>query len=308
MRKEVKINPSTLKLRNIRTYLYKDVLLEKEPLQLNFINTFFPDIVLKTVTCTQDAYDCINNYICVKKNKRGYTLSYNDPNINALYGSLMGRDTPSDYDQINLLEKLQIRIAEDLRDNVDKIHIIRKCVINLFDDFSEVEKLRFYRVFGKFIDRLETNGKDANLHDHNNFKFSEVSYETLIRYINEQWVNNTAEGKINAFSWMLIGALLGSRVDSLLIKYDSFFAYVNNEVAPKNTTIKNNKNFTCDCILTAGNTKLSYQETINNEYDISKILSQDIKTLSFITYGSMPFFSEGKFRYLFQRLLEKGIC
>lgn len=220
--KKIKLAPYALKLRNIQRYLYKNVLCTQEISQLNFINTFFPGIVLTEVGKNEECYDIESKSLNVSKTKRGYTSGTNIQ-INEICGSLFGKNIPEAYKQITPAEEVQKRVAQDLISNSEHIEKMRKTVEMLFLNFSAECYENFEKVFSSYIQNLPTFGRIFNQNDHTDFIIPDLCYQELIVRITTQWNRQDNTGRVNSFLWLLIGSFLGPKVDVLLTEYNSDF-------------------------------------------------------------------------------------
>lgn len=201
--------------------------------QLEFLYEYFPGLIVQA--SDRDEYD--SRAFCIKfsrfKDGRPQIPSSagtEKNHLDTLIGGLFGKDSGK-YRYISDVVDIQKNAANKLGILSDPaLGKIRLHVEKVFNSFSYDQKEKFYKEIFEYMKKLRSDIKCANHQSGTEPAELEIpknEYEQLIlEYLIKQWDSTTSDdfGKKNAFTWLLLGALLRKQVCKLMNVYDPDFS------------------------------------------------------------------------------------
>ncbi len=218
-----------LRLGNIGDLLFGTVLEKRKPNQLELLDFLFPGLLIVELPSdgkTKTPAEYIDVEGCIKA-VRYQSFYYTGGNNRAsqITGRLIGTARGSQTKERKTASLIQERIASQLAVDPDKIDDLRERYLQMVKPFTEEVWDRFIDTFADYINAVIDHhmGLDQNSRLSELFPIKDEVARELFDNIIDEWNTGSIPGYINAFTWLVLGALLRDEVGRLNYVYDSAF-------------------------------------------------------------------------------------
>ena len=218
-----------LRLGTIGDLLFGAVLEKRKPNQLELLDYLFPGLLIVELPSdgkTKTPAEYIDMEGCIKA-VRYQSFFYTGGNNRAsqITGRLIGTARGSQTKERKTASLIQERIASELAVDPGKIDTLRQRYLDMVRPFSEEIWNRFIDTFADYINAVIDHhmGLDQNSRLSELFPIKDEVARELFDNIIDEWNTGSIPGYINAFTWLLLGALLRDEVRRLNYVYDSAF-------------------------------------------------------------------------------------
>ena len=218
-----------LRLGTIGDLLFGTVLEKRKPNQLELLDFLFPGLLIVELPSdgrTKTPAEYIDVEGCIKA-VRYQSFFYTGGNNRAsqITGRLIGTARGSQTKERKTASLIQERIASELAVDPRKIDVLRRQYFLMVKPFTEEVWDRFIDTFADYINAVRDHhmALDQNSRLSELFPIKDEVARELFDNIIDEWNTGSMPGYINAFTWLVLGALLRDEVGRLNYVYDSGF-------------------------------------------------------------------------------------
>lgn len=219
-----------LRIGIIGQLFYDEVLNQSVPRQLQLLDDFFPGLLVQEIPAepgrkkTNAQYSDADRMILAARYKSGYYTGSSTRVIQIL-GRLIGTAKGSVEKERRTAGMIQDRAAGDLATRPDLMQALRDSWSVRFYEMSEEALDRFVDIFSDYINGCvaKWKGMSADERDQELFPFREEVFLDLMNALIFEWNQGFTDSLANAFTWLILGALLRNEVSRLIYVYNTDF-------------------------------------------------------------------------------------
>lgn len=218
-----------LRIGNIAQIYYDTVLNQSTPKQLRLLDAFFPDLLVREVPSDRHTkipaeFNDLDGYIyAVRCGKGFYTGS--STRVIQILGRLIGTARGSVEKERRTAGMIQTRIAGDLANDVQRVTDLRDLWAVRFASLDEAQMDLFVGQFTAYLNAMYKDRMEMSPADRENelFPIRDEVFHDLWYNIAAEWTAGYMDGYANAFTWLILGALLRDEIYRVIYVYDPQF-------------------------------------------------------------------------------------
>lgn len=209
---------------------FDEVLNQSVPRQLQLLDDFFPGLIVEEILPVQKkkkisaVYQDADRKILAARYKTGYYTGSSTRVIQIL-GRLIGTAKGSVEKERRTAGMIQDRIAGELATSPEKMAALRDTWACRFDEMDADCFDRFIDIFTDYINgctaRFDSMSDDER--EQELFPLRREVFLDLMFAVISEWNQGFADSYANAFTWLLMGALLRNEVSRLIFVYNTDF-------------------------------------------------------------------------------------
>ena len=214
--------------------LYYNILGIKVPSQLDLLNQWFGELIVKIVD-EKSCYDSRNKNFHALYNidsntiytyyRHGHLFIGDNAPVKYICGKLVGTAKGNPEKERRTAENIQMHVARRLCQNViDRIDFENR-VTNNIQILAQEQQEQLHADMLSFVMKAANVYDQKNEYDKENepFPFSNEVFEGIIEKVVYQLTQENYKGLVNAWMWLLLGSTLRNASSRLLSTFDSSF-------------------------------------------------------------------------------------
>ena len=209
--------------------LFYQITGEKEPKQLDLLDTWFPGLIVKEMesdgTTKTDAEIHDHEFLIYAARYRGKLYTGTSSRVTQTAGRLIGTARGSRDKERKTAELFRKHLAEVLVTDSEALSLLQENTDRKIDILDQDQLNAFWDELFEFAYDLAETRSETDPYDlmNENAPMDDEVFDGVIYNTIYQLHLRTYEGTVNAFLWLLIGGLLRNETGRLLRMFDSSF-------------------------------------------------------------------------------------
>lgn len=221
--------------------LYYDALGEKQPSQLDLIDTWFPSLVVQEEpqgTLEEDeATFKEEEFLIHAIRKRGSFYVGSSKQVSQILGRLIGTAKGNQEKERKSASMIQAHLASALVKDFEVMSCLQENTFNQLSMLSPENHEAFYGKLYEFVEMLMEERQNSSEYDllHDLFPLDEEVFEGILYNCVYQLSLGHEEAIANGYLWLLLGSFLRNHSGRVQRLYDSAFIPVNRQMSDDGT-------------------------------------------------------------------------
>jgi hypothetical protein len=220
-----------LRLGYIASLLFQNVQKQPIPHNIDLLDFFFPGMIVLEMgpgepKKTEALFSDTDHVILAVRNKSGFYTGGSSTRVSQIVGRLIGTAKSGIEKERRAANLIQKRVAAELIKEPEKLLNLWILYADIVKDQTGEAWDRLIATFAEYINAIIMKRAQMSAYEKENelFAFDDETFNLLMDYVLSEWNAETLDNCINAFTWLVFGALMRNEVRRLLYAYESGFA------------------------------------------------------------------------------------